>query len=136
MSPADVKKAQGNMYHYVAEVHRLLNAEHPEIYKERIWDIVVSRLQFEINLANVGILTLSYNKMQPLAIELSRAIPQIYFPHILLSVGEEMMHIRKQPKPEEVSMRWETISIEDDRIRSNAFYWPGQEMLEPGECSQ
>ena len=57
MSSEDAKKAQADMYHYVAEVRRLLNTEQPEIHKLRIWAIVVSRLQFELNLANVGIMT-------------------------------------------------------------------------------
>ena len=105
MSSTDIKKAQGNMYHYTAEVCRLLNTEHPEIYKERIWNIVVSRLEFELNLAIVGIMTLSYNKMQPLAIELARAMAQLYLPCIMLSVGEEMVHINKQLNPALVSMR-------------------------------
>ena len=74
-------------------------------YKQRIWAIVVSKLQFQLNLANVGIMTLSYNKMQPLTIELARAMPQLYFPCIMLSVGEEMVHINKQLNPALVSMR-------------------------------
>jgi len=133
MSSADLEKAQANMYHYVAEVCRLLNTEHPEINKESIWAIVVSRLQFELNLANVDIMTLSYNKMQPLAIEVARAKPQVYFPRILLSVGGEMMHVNGQPDPENVPMRWDTISVDDDRIHSNAYYRPGRDTPQPGE---
>jgi len=125
MSSADFKKTQEEMYHYAAEVRRLLKVEKPEVYKERIWDIVVSGLEFELNLAIVGILTLSYNKIQPLAIELARGVPKIYFPCILLSVGAEMVHIRNQLNPADVDMRWEMISVNDDRIWSNPFYRPG-----------
>ena len=96
-------------------------------YKQRIWAIVVSKLQFQLNLANVGIMTLSYNKMQPLAIELARAMPQLYFPCIMLSVGEEMVHINKQLNPALVSMRWQMISVDNGKISSNPFYKPAWE---------
>ena len=63
--------------------------------------------------------------MHPLAIELARAMPQLYFPCILLSVGEEMVHINKQLNPALVSMRWQMISVDNDKISSNPFYKPG-----------
>ena len=135
MSSVDFKTAQEEMYHYAAEVRRLLKLEQPDVHKERMWGIVVSGLGFELNLAIVRILTLSYNKIQQVAIELARAVPEIYFPCILLSVGAEMLHIRAQPKPAEVDMRWEEISVNDARIRSNDYYQPGRETPEPGEYS-
>ena len=133
MSSADFKKTQEEMYHYAAEVRRLLKLEQPDVHKERMWGIVVSGLGFELNLAIVRILTLSYNKIQQVAIELARAVPRIYFPRILLSVGAEMMHVNGQPDPENVPMRWDTISVDDDRIHFNAYYRPGRDTPEPGE---